>query len=285
MPSEWRPRPARPEKHNVLVCEATNLVGSHASWGAILSSLLSSGKSHLLGVSVGIAVALIALVLRYPGSTVPMTVATILLFCAVFTYVLSSHENMKLLREQMARQELVYVDFGLKLDESGAISLWAANLGTSSFVVSGVEVRTQERSTPQRCVVNVVVPAGKLKSKMPFDERIFGTLRSDAFVHFDISLRCRSLAEDHQTDWKGFTVERRPRRQLEEGFTGLWGVACPKCSRFDFMGMRTEGLNDLDSAWRRQAELENDLQASCPSHRSALLLPSNDRTKQLVGVS
>lgn len=179
----------------------------------------------------------------------------------------------------------MYVDFGLKLDETGAISLWAANLGTSSFVVRGVDVRTQERSTPQRCLVNVVVPSGKLKSKIPFDDRIFDTLRSDAFVHFDISLSCRGLAENHQTRWKGFTVERRARRQLDEGFTGLWGVACPKCSRFDFMGMRTEGLPDLDSAWRRQAELENDLRASCPTHRSALLLQSSGTTKQLVGVS
>lgn len=253
--------------------------------GATLNYLLSSGKSHLMGVAVGVAIVLIALVLRYPASTVPMTVATIILFCAVFAYVLSSHENIKLLREQLARQELVYVDFGLKLDETGAISMWAANLGTSSFVVSGFDVRTQERSTPQRCLVNVVVPAGKLKSKIPFDDRIFDTLRTDAFVHFDISLRCRGLAENHQTRWKGFTVERRPHRQLDEGFTGLWGVACPKCSRFDFMGMRTEGLPDLDSAWRRQAELENDLRASCPSHRSALLLQSSGNAKQLVGVS
>jgi hypothetical protein len=92
------------------------------------------------------------------------------------------------------------------------------------------------------------------------------------------------LAESHQTRWKGFTVQRRPRRQLEDGFTGLWGLACPKCSRFDFMGMRTEGLPDLDSAWRRQAQLEDDLQATCPRHRSALLMPTDSAIKQLVGV-
>jgi hypothetical protein len=213
-----------------------------------------------------------------------MTVATILLFCSVFAYVVLSHENSKLLREQFARQELVFVDFGLKLDESGALSVWAANLGTSSFVVSGVDVRTQERSTAHRSLVSVVVPAGEVEGKIPFDDRIFDTLHSDAFVHFDVSLRCRGLAENQQTRWKGYTVERRPRRQLEEGFTGLWGVACPKCSRFDFMGMRTEGLPDLDAAWRRQAELESDLRSSCPGHRSALLLQPRG-VKQLAGVS
>jgi hypothetical protein len=69
-----------------------------------------------------------------------------------------------------------------------------------------------------------------------------------------------------------------------DGFTGFWGVACPKCSRFDFMGMRTKGLPDLDSAWRRQAQLENDLQATCPHYHSALLMPTESAMKQLVGV-
>jgi len=127
----------------------------------------------------------------------------------------------------LARQELVYVDFGLKLDESGAISLWAANLGTSSFVVGGVDVRTQERSTPQRRLVNVVVPSGKLKSKIPFDDRIFwhaalGCVR--AFRHF---VEVQGFGGKPPDALEGFTVERRARRQLDEGFTGLWGLHVP----------------------------------------------------------
>jgi hypothetical protein len=54
----------------------------------------------------------------------------------------SSHENIKLLREQLARQELVFVEFGLKFDEVNSISVWAANLGTASFLVTEIEVRT-----------------------------------------------------------------------------------------------------------------------------------------------
>jgi hypothetical protein len=250
-----------------------------------LNSLLPSAKNLPLVAAVSIAIALILLALRYPASSLPLTVATILLFCAVFAYVLFSHESVKLLREQSARQELVFVDFGLRLDETGALSVWAANLGTSSFLVSEVDVRTQERPSTQRSQVTVVVPAGTLSAKIPLDDRIFHALRADAFVHFDVSLRCRSLAENHQTGWKGFTVERRPHRQLEDGFTGLWGVACPKCSRFDFMAMKTEGLADLDAAWRRQAGLESDLEASCPRHQSAMLLDSTNSAKRLAAVS
>lgn len=249
-----------------------------------LNSLLSSAKSPVLVGATGVAAALILFTLRYPASSVPATLAMILLFSGVFAYVLFSHENVKLLREQFARQELVFVDFGLELDETGALSVWAANLGTSSFLVSELDVRTQERPNSQRCHVNVVVPAGTL-GRIPFDDRIFHNLRADAFVHFDVSLKCRGMAENHQTRWKAFTVERRPHRQLEEGFTGLWGVACPKCDRFDFMGMKTEGLADLDAAWRRQAELENDLKASCPRHHSALLMEATRATRQLVGSS
>ena len=267
----------------VLVCGLSILLGSQARARDTLNSLLSSGKSPLLVGAVGVAVGLTLFAFRYPASSVPVTIATILLFCTVFAYVLSSLENIKLLREQFARQELVCLDFGLQLDDAGALSIWAANLGTSSFLLSELEVRTQERPNPQHLQINVVVPAGTL-SHIPFDDRIFHNLRADAFVHFDVSLKYRGLAENHQTRWKGFTVERRPHRQLEEGFTGLWGVACPKCSRFDFMGMNTEELPDLDAAWRRQAELEIHLEASCPHHHSALLLEPAS-TRQLVGVS
>jgi hypothetical protein len=178
-----------------------------------------------------VSVALILLAIKYPASSVPTTVATILLFCAIFAYVLFSHENVRPLREQFARHEHMFVDFGLNLDESGDLCVWAANLGASSFLVSEIVVRTQERSAPPHCRVNAVVPVGQCCSKIPVDDRIFRVLRSDTFVHCDVSLRCRSVAQNVQTRWKGFTVERGPHRQLEEGSTGLWGVACPKCSR------------------------------------------------------
>jgi hypothetical protein len=210
------------------------------------------------------------------------------LFCAIFAYALFSHENVTFLREQFARHERMIVDFDLNLDESGGLCVWAANLGASSFLVSVIVVRTQERSAPRRCRVNAVVPVGQLgqcSSKIAFDDRIFRVLRSDTFVHVDVSLRCRGVAQNVQTRWRGFMVERGPHRQLEQGFTGLWGVACPKYSRFDFMGRKTEGLPDLESAWRRQGEWENDLKTSCPRHHSALLLESDKAARQLVGVS
>jgi hypothetical protein len=101
-----------------------------------------------------------------------MTVATILLFCAVCAYVLLNNESITLLREQFACQEILFVDFGLKLNEAEAPSVWAANLGASSLVVSGVNIRTQQRSTPHRCLVRVIVPAGNAESKIPFDDRV-----------------------------------------------------------------------------------------------------------------
>ena len=58
------------------------------------------------------------------------------------------------------------MEFGLKFDEVNSISVWAANLGTSSFLVTEIELRTQERSSSQRSQVNIVVLAGKLESKI-----------------------------------------------------------------------------------------------------------------------
>jgi hypothetical protein len=75
---------------------------------------------------------------RYPGSSAPKTIATILLFFAVLAYVSLSHESVKLLREQMARQKLMFVEFGLTLDDTAALGVWAENPSTSSFLASEI---------------------------------------------------------------------------------------------------------------------------------------------------
>jgi hypothetical protein len=70
------------------LCAGLRVCWALSQLRATLNSLFSSSKGHLLGAAVGAGVALIALALRYPASSVPMTVATILLFCGVLAYVL-----------------------------------------------------------------------------------------------------------------------------------------------------------------------------------------------------
>jgi hypothetical protein len=94
------------ERDQIRSCRLAPGFAGSCTHENLLNSLLSSGKSYLLAAAIGVGTALLALALRYPASSVPMTTATILLFCVVLAYVQSSHENIKLLREQLARQEL-----------------------------------------------------------------------------------------------------------------------------------------------------------------------------------
>ena len=140
-----------------------------------------------------------------------------------------------------------------------------------SFLVTEIEVRTQERSTSQRSPVNIIAAAEKLESNIPFDDRI-DFAKVQGFGGKPPERLGRALP---------FNAGRADNGKMALQDCGVWPV---RNARFDFMGMRTEGLPDLDSAWRRQAPLENELQATCPHHRSALLLPTASAIKQLVGV-
>ena len=116
---------------------------------------------------------------------------------------------IRLLRGQLAHRELVLVDLGLTLGETGAHSVRAADLGASSFLASEVAVRTQDRRNP---------------SSPDMLEEV-----------------CRG-AQTPPT--------------IGRGFLRVCGRGLLKCFQFDFMGMETEELPDLDAAGRRQVELE-----------------------------
>src|SRR5712691_1059311 len=93
-------------------------------------------------------VAAILIGLSWIRTNVATTIATVLLLYITFEYVLANQENVKLTRQQMQRQEQVYVQFGLRSDDDGSnVLVWAANLGVSSFLIAAVHVRTQERPT------------------------------------------------------------------------------------------------------------------------------------------
>jgi hypothetical protein len=55
----------------------------------------------------------------------------------------------------------------------------------SGLLVTEVQVRTQEHSIPQRLRINVVVAPGQPSTQIPFDDRLFRALRSDAFIHLE----------------------------------------------------------------------------------------------------
>ncbi len=116
---------------------------------------------------------------------------------------------IRLLRGQLAHRELVLVDLGLTLGETGALSVRAADLGASSFLVSEVAVRTQDRRNPSS-----------------------------------------------PDTLEGFCRGAQTPTTIGRGFLRVCGRGLLKCFQFDFMGMKTEELPDLDAAGRRRWNLE-----------------------------
>ena len=90
--------------------------------------------------------ALISFVVWYPGfSNAGSTIATALLLYVTLEYVLANRANVQLFRDQLEQQRKVYVDFGAEVENRKPL-LWVANLGTATFIVRSVQIRTLGKS-------------------------------------------------------------------------------------------------------------------------------------------
>lgn len=236
----------------------------------------SRNTATIRALVIIVALALIVLSLRLP--TFAITAATVLLLYVTCEYVLANQEYVRLTRHQMERQEQVYVQFGLRDDAVGDVYVWAANLGVSSFLISGVQARERAKPTIQAWRLNWILPVGELKNEIYFDPKVYDSYPRSTFVWIDVSLRCRGIVDDHQTAWRGFTIHRSGMRNIVYGgFKGVWAVSCPSCNRSDAMAMNLNDLTNLDEAWTREQELKQELSKSCPKHNSKWLLASDPK--------
>jgi hypothetical protein len=240
-------------------------------------SPLTGNRKRLLLIGFAATVLLILASLKFPNSSVPVTIATVLLLYATYWYVVLNYANLQVLHEQVARQERIFIDFGLMLDEQSNLQVWVANLGISSFLIKEVYVRRRDNPSPSQWSVNTIVPVGQQNNQVWFDPRLFISFPANTPLQVDIALRCKGLTETQHTHWKAYTVTRTlrgaesPVSRLEAGLRGPWLVACPKCKSSSSLFMSTDDLTNLDAAWKRQQQLESDLQQSCPAHKSAHL--------------
>ena len=235
-------------------------------------SPLSGNRKRLLFIGFAATVLLVLAALKFPNSSVPVTIATVLLLYATYWYVVLNYANLQVLHEQVARQERIFIDFGLMLDEQSNLQVWVANLGISSFLIKEVYVRRRDNPSPSQWSVNTIVPVGQQNNQVWFDPRLFISFPANTPLQVDIALRCKGLTETQHTHWKAYTVTRALNAsRLEAGLRGPWPVACPKCKSSSNLSLATDDLTNLDAAWKRQQQLESDLQQSCPSHKSSHL--------------
>jgi hypothetical protein len=193
-------------------------------------------------------------------------------------YVKITAEALAVSREQLASQHRVYAEFGLRNAEKGdGFQVWVVNLGTANFLVSEIHVRAASNSASVRTMkLNSTVLAGKAGGWFELPEHYYEDDSWPDTRYIDLSLSCVSSGETKQTRWRVFSLVKAADGtwKVYAGFRGLLPAACPECAYWTGLKMRTDGLEDLDSAGARRTQVEEDLQATHHlEHKSQWLAP------------
>jgi len=230
--------------------------------------------NNIIRTLVGtIIIALVCLVLLHPSfANAGATIAASLLLYMTLEYVLLNNANVQLFREQLDQQRKIYLDFGAEI-EAWKPTLWIANLGTATFIVKSVDVRA--RGELLKLPTHILVPSGTIE-KFLFPEEVYQS--TGAFLDLDVSLECVGLERAHRTAAKAyhFLLGDGQVSQICEGILLGNFVKCPRCG--EWVGMlRADGLRNFDDARDREKIVEDELQQSCPEHRSRWLEASVSR--------
>lgn len=191
-------------------------------------------------------------------------------------YVKITAEALDVSREQLASQHRVYAEFGLRNAEKGGFQVWVVNLGIANFLVSEIHVRAASNSSSVRTLkLNSTVLAGEEGEWFDLPEYYYEDDSWPDTRYIDVSLSCVSSGETKQTRWRVFSLVKADGTwKVIAGFRGLLPVTCPECAYWTGLKMRTDGLEDLDSAWARRTQLEKDLQSTHHhEHKSQWLAP------------
>ena len=222
-------------------------------------------------VTIPIAVALCLLSYWRPQINVA---ATILLLYVTLEYVLANQENLELFRHQLKRQERVFLYFDL-VCKNGPLFVRVANLGISNFLVTGIHVRTQDLAVFDYSVHQVVDSGRSEEISLPREACAGHPLSVDLEITLDyVGLDIRGA-----TEAKCFNIamglDDVPDKATE-GLDGLWTVRCPRCNLGGLICMSLRNITTFAEAEARKRLLLDDLNNSCPHHKSEFLMTMED---------
>jgi hypothetical protein len=192
-------------------------------------------------------------------------------------YVQITNDALTVSREQLASQQRVYAEFGLRNAGEGKLHVWVVNLGTANFLVSEIRVRAASReSSVQTLKLNSTVLAGRPGEWFPLPDHYWEDDSWRGTRYIDVSLSCVSSGEHKRTEWRPFTLvmDSNSDWRIHRGFSGPLPVTCPECLEYTGLKMKSDNLENLDAAWQRRNEVEKHLQSSHPHHKSRWLVGS-----------
>jgi hypothetical protein len=234
----------------------------------------AANRKAVLTVVAAIGLALIVLSFWFAWVS---TVATVLLLCVTFAYVLLTHDTLHLAREQFGllqsqqeRQDRVLLFLDLTF-AAPSLELHVFNLGLSSFLVQKIVARTSDAiDSPQTYDLHKIVESGKTETiKLPEDL----SDEEEFFKDFEITVYYTGIKSSGSTPPKNFNVfssSENPHVSIADGLEGPWIARCSKCEDSRVIDVRDVKTFDVADARRKQAE--EDMALSCPQHKSDWLL-------------
>jgi hypothetical protein len=93
------------------------------------------------------------------------------------------------------------------------------------------------------------------------------------YCDVDVTLHYRGHGKAEEMMSRAFRLELSNGKidHILSGVHAGWDVSCPKCKERIFGGMVTENLPNFEAAYKREAVLMAELNATCPQHQSLLL--------------
>jgi hypothetical protein len=207
------------------------------------------------------------------------TVATVLVLCVTFAYVLLTHdalqfthEQLNLLKSQQERQDRVLLFLDLTF-EAPSLELRVFNLGLSSFLVQKIIARTSDAiNSPQTYDMHKIVESGKTETiKLPSDLFDGDGLGSD----LEFTVHYVGIKDAGSTAPKCFNVfswdsDGASGVDIKDGLDAPWIAHCPMCTAWTLIDVHDLKTFQVAEARRKQAG--EDMGISCPTHKSEWLL-------------
>ncbi len=199
--------------------------------------------------------------------------AAMLLMAVTVEYVRTNQQSLRLLREQLRRQDELGIKFSVR-PSHGRARLQVANIGAPSAIVTRAVVRAHHRK-PLTLHKHLIVRSGERAGFYLPD----GLWRGSLQLHLEVTLYYESALE-RARQARAYTLFITTEGQVHRvvsGLRALWPVTCPNCGAHADLYMRTDDLDNFDDAFARQERMRFHLSQSCPKHDSPWKLKETPR--------
>ena len=189
---------------------------------------------------------------------------TVLLAAITWQYVRTTQKTLDFYRTQWNFEHQFRLRFGMKI-RNGKPWVRIANPGGVRFMVTKA-VFVERGKNPHTMNTYTILNPGETGG-FYVPPRMYESEPNNSDLN--VTLHYEHSGQSEESVSRAFRIELLHGKVygIKAGVHGIWQVNCPKCSKIGGWMILTK-LDNLQLANAREAEMENELAASCPEHRS-----------------